>query len=497
MGQPVSRLQIPLLALSLIACTRLPNQAITVGTITVNFGSLAAPRTTGTLQTQAFDVADVVQANVSVSGPSIATPIACPLNPIGTPNGQAGGTMQMSVPAGRNRIVTAQALDRQGQQLAPWLAIKGLVDVNAGSNPPMTVTWSTTPAATVVESLLTAGSPFAATVNASQLQQLVDQITVPTTSGGTTTYAVHPSLVNGAAIAAAIIANAGAVPGAPPPGAVTAPGSISGTVTGLSHNETATVVANDPASAPVTTDAAGHYVLSGVTPLPGVSVTARNRFMDDGSAVTSVTSNQVSALTIAPAPMHYIDKDFGTDGWGRPIAIRWTRMPIQVLIVKPSNPAAIHWQQGHLDAMRNAVSVWEHQLGDIMSFNVTETMDNDPAITAKIAASDIHIVWLDTLWGNNGGLCWDSYSYCYSCTPRSLNLHKRIEIGTYGGQWDYSVWAQTSVHEFGHGLGSGHSDSQTDIMGGTWSLILNFPSPIDLKTIRFLYALPADITKLP
>ena len=502
---PVSRTLLAA-ALMVAACTPMPVQPGREGIVPVRLGSPLKPALQAGFRTQSYDVADVYKANVSVTGPGIGAPVNAAGNPIAMPNGQGTTAVQISVPTGNNRIFTATGLDTAGGALASWITVKGVTNVAAGLNAPVAVNWTTTPTARVIEALITAGSPHAATVNTTQVQALVDQITVPVVGGGGTTYTVHPSRVDASAIAAAIIAASGTVPGAPIPAWTIAAGTISGTIGGMVLNKTATVVADDPGSAPVTTNAAGVYSIPGVTPGAGITVRATTFFSDDITTTTTVGPGGTGTANATVPPLHYVSRSlFGDGGAISNKVLRFTRMPIQVLIVRPTG--AIGWLPDHETAAMEAMARWTSQLGDLISFNVTTTTDTTPGVAAQEAAADIWIDWVNLLSGGRLGYAQDAFSYAPGSTPNSLDLSVHVSLGinsTVGLLPDYS-YRGVAIHEMGHALGSvgdpttnGHSSDENDIMyfsTDPYFPINLIPRARDFKTLRLIYSTPADITR--
>jgi predicted Zn-dependent protease len=498
--------------LAVVACAPIQTPMGPMGTITAQIGGLVKPALQSpAFRTQAFDVSDVYKANVSVNGPGMGAVVNATGNPIAMPNGQGASAVPIVVPTGNNRVITAQGLDNSGTALASWITVKGVSNVSAGVNAAVPVNWTTTPTAKVVEALMTAGSPFAATVDTAALQTLVNQITVPSGAAPNTTYTVHPSRVDATVIANAIIANGGTVPGAPPPGSTIAAGTISGTISGLVLNKTATVVANDPASAAVTSAANGSYTITGVTPGTGITVKATTAFTDDGSTTTTVPVGGAGAANVSLTALHYVSRSLYGDGGGIANKVmRWSRMPIQILIVRPSNPAAIGWTADHETAYMEALNRWTSQLGDLISFNVTTTMDNSGTLAAQEAAADIYVTWLSNFGDTKLGLASASWGYCGGCSPNAANLAVNVQLATKlqnnDPLPDY-LYRGVAIHEMGHALGSlgnpstnGHSDADTDNMfwqtDAYWPINL-IPTARDFKTLRLIYTSPADITRLP
>jgi hypothetical protein len=185
-------------------------------------------------------------------------------------------------------------------------------------------------------------------------------------------------------------------------------------------------------------------------------------------------------------------------------------MPIQILIIRPSNPAAIGWTADHETAFNEAMTRWTSQLGDIMSFNTTTTMDNSGTLAAQKAASDIYVDWLYNFGDTRLGVAQASWSYCGGCNPNASDLSVNIRLCTKlqnnESIPDYTYRAVAN-HELGHALGSlgnpstsGHSDLETDNMyfqlDAYWPINL-IPTARDFKTMRLLYTSSANITRLP
>lgn len=509
--------------LLLAACAGIPSRPGAMGTVPVRLMYPSKTSAGAAFRTTFIDVGNVAKATVSVSGPGIANPIAGSLATIN--NGASTSNVQIVVPAGGNRIISARALDPLGHAMPAGYEVKGVANVVAGSNPVTEVSWRTTTTARVVEALLTAGSPYAATVDVTQLQALIDQATQPqpyVTNGPQ--FVSHPSLYDPTVIANAIIANGGAVPAALPPGAFVPPGSISGHVSGLNAGAAAMVQADDPSSEPVTTSANGDFVIANVTPGTGLTVRVRNADAAVASATVNVASGaSVTANLSVPADGYLSNVLYNGSGLSNAV-VRWTRMPIQVLFVRPSNPASydpsrMDWNaHSHEDEAKYMFLRWSENLNGTLSFAYSNVLDTDSALASKKAAADIVVEWtLDTFGGRLGDTT-PSASICSGCAPKANDLqmairlycvpaHGYLFLETPLPQYSYDQYRAATLHHIGHALGligdsttGGHSPDSSDVMYAREPLPLVstnlLPTLRDLNTLKQLYAMPADVTRL-
>jgi len=120
-------------------------------------------------------------------------------------------TLTLSVPAGKNRIVSLSALDEDGNVVAKLM---GIVDVIADYSNQLNINYGTTPVARVMESILNSNrKEIVDIVDGKKLKKLVDNITgfVVNPDGSTTYTDVNPNNVDINAIVQYVLFNAGEI----------------------------------------------------------------------------------------------------------------------------------------------------------------------------------------------------------------------------------------------------------------------------------------------
>lgn len=174
-------------------------------------------------KTQRLELERIRRLRASAAGPGIANPILN-LNNYVTTNPTQGQSTQLQiqeVPRGKQRIVTVQGYDVDGQTF-PSVAgatLKAAYDSPANSTTvTLTFTWRSTAEAEVIEALQAqaANNPQIATLleqlDRPALTTLLDNLIYGTNNPQGNVYATHPALLNPVGIADAIVTGGGTIP---------------------------------------------------------------------------------------------------------------------------------------------------------------------------------------------------------------------------------------------------------------------------------------------
>lgn len=177
------------------------------------------------------------RAKVTVSGPGIAQAL--------TVTAAIDGTSEVAnlsgIPAGPNRVIELEAQDEAGEAI-PGGRFRTTATLQEGANTAV-LSPATTPRGDVFAKLLADGSALAGSLDASRVQEKIDAIQRNRRTG-------HFGLINGEAIAGALMANGGNLDALSENDAafVHAPARLTVTVTGLPSNLPAEVWLDDPVS---------------------------------------------------------------------------------------------------------------------------------------------------------------------------------------------------------------------------------------------------------
>lgn len=226
-----------------------------VGTIKVTLDAFQPKVTASGYGIQALPIYAITHAKVEVSGVGVLDPLTKTV-----PIGAGLGYVEIeNVPLGKNRVVTATGLtSADPTHVVRGAVVRDVVDVNPGDNP-ISLTWAKTPAAEVFVHLAAADAAVATSTSATPVKNLVNTLL--------TLYGIsHPSLVDTAAIAQDIVADAEHdVPAADAKFRIL-PATVTLVVKGLATAVRFDAWVDDPASAPRTNLPGGSYDLTGIKP---------------------------------------------------------------------------------------------------------------------------------------------------------------------------------------------------------------------------------------
>lgn len=495
---------------------------------------------------QYIDPTDVFNANISITGTGISSPITnatSPANPIRLPNGKKDSVTDIvanSVPLGNNRIISVQGLDKSLNSLGTPVIIKGVTNVTANFTSSANISWQTTPTAKVIEKLISLGSAYSSTVNYTSLQTIVDKI-VNNNTPSNLSDDIHPSLVNSDAVATYINSNSGSIPNSATSGEISTyrltPGTISGNISGITvqvpgvnrllvnYIPPTKVYCNDPASSVVTiTDTSGNYTITGVTPGTGYTVKVVPDFYtaETVNNVPSGATNVNFSVTKHHYLEHSIDPTYGVYHFK-------TTRPINVQLIIPNATRAgtIGYTSDNRAKVIEAFNMWEMLASDVLSFNIlSDIYDDDPSLQQKKTDADIYVEWVGSLAGTTIGWaqCYPDVSntsvpppgvtisgYNGSVMPSDTNYRASISLAVNlsDGQKIPSISArEVAGHEIGHALGLALMAAGTNNTHPQESVAdllypsTNFSQPTnlnidirDLNTLRFLYSIPPNFTR--
>ncbi|HEY9844436.1 MAG TPA: hypothetical protein V6D23_28455, partial [Candidatus Obscuribacterales bacterium] len=216
---------------------------------------------TAGFRTQASDVSQLTSLRVSVSGPGIANPIQSAQIAIG---GVVNSVAIPAVPAGHNRVITAQFYNALNQPVANAVAM-GVYSSGSSSVLTIDVRRRFLVLGRVLASLLSARSPLADSLDTSALQAKIDQLLYGSPTPGP--FVVDPVLVDSNLIVSNLNAASGHVASLDlsQPAYVFATSTLTLPVSGLLGSDTLSVRVDDPTSDSVT-QANGTITISGIAP---------------------------------------------------------------------------------------------------------------------------------------------------------------------------------------------------------------------------------------
>lgn len=533
-----------ILSVSLVSCDQ--NNSITSfsklnekGSIKVNLVNPAKFKT-ASFNTKYLDPTDVFYGTLSVTGSGIGSPITNSVtpNPIRLQSGNKANADILidAIPTGNNRIIKVLGLDRSSTSLGAHVQVMGLANVLAGKTVSTEVSWRTTPSAKVIEQLISLSSTYTSTLNSTTLQNAVDTIITNNTAGNTADD-IHPSLVNSTALGTYINSNGGNLPPLTNTTEINTYRTPAQTITGkvnnitysvvglnqvaVKHIPTTKIVCNDPASSVFTvTDKDGNFTLTGVTPGTGYTVKAMPDYYDP--VTLSNINSGATGLVFNPTAQHYLQHSINTSFGVR----RFTSSrALKVQVITPT--ASINYSAENRAAVTSAINAWQKFAGDKLTFDVLPDITaSDPSLAAKKTASDIYIQWAQTLSGSNIGYALSLPDVNSTAVPppgvgiplnfatmpyNSTDYRVAIVLATQdstGAKLLEPNLTSVAQHELGHGFGlaieaagTSNTHPQTNIDDLMYPSI-NFGAPLnlnigvrDLNTLRFLYDLPANITR--
>ncbi len=540
------------LSLTLLSCNILPNTTINgigTGNVVINIynpSKFVNNSFFKKFRIKSIEPTDVFYANLSISGAGISSPITnatSPANPLRLPNGESTTSVSVtanSIPAGNNRIIKVEGLDKSQSSLGTPVTIMGVTNIIADNTGNVNVSWQTTPTAKVIEKLIALDSSFTSTVDATALQNKVDLIINNNTLNDSSDD-IHPSLVNTDQLATYINSNSGNLPGLSSSSEIntyklttqTISGNISGitySIVGVSqsavkHIPPTTVYCNDSASNPVTvTDTDGNYTITGVTPGTGYTVKVVPSYhtevslsnVSSGSTGVNLTTSKINYL------QHSINATNGVRHFKTSRAIN-----VQIIVPNATRATTISYStSGFRTPVIEALNMWEKLASDVISFNIlADIFDNDVNLQQKKTDADIYIEWTNNLSGSTVGVATPfpdvastalppattSFSVNYAAMPYNSTLRVSVTLATHDSSNDLipvKSAREIALHELGHAMGiavvdpgTGNAHPQTDISDIMYPST-NFSQPTnlnigtrDLNTLRFLYNLPPNITR--
>lgn len=458
-------------------------------------------------QGQILDTAPIAVAAISVTGPDLPLPVVATTS---VSNGRVA-PMTLDLPEGANRVVEVRGLNDQGAPASPFSVVRAVASLPQDAT--LSVDPATTPAGDVLLALRAARSPLELTLDAKALERFVNRIVFGTTDGSRSgTIVTHPALIDAASLAQAI----GASGGLPlvTTGFTRSPARLSGQIAGLLLGQVAQVMVDDPISDAVTTDASGNFTIPAVLPGATLGIRVSSDFYaasssivapvgpgGQGGANLTLTGNFLKASLFAQAC------DLTN------VAARFTQLPIRVLTILPgeARAASLGWNTWHNDAVADSLAAYEASFPGVLKFESTTLKDDDPNLETALRRSDIYLYWVEdgskTWCGGNAIGCESPYQpgALMPCETgptvvnRSYQAGVQIAVNYNAGRGPLPrrvVWAVTE-HEIGHALGVNHSQDPLDVMYPTVAFFGNNLTLArgDLNTIRFLYSLPANLTR--
>lgn len=237
--------------------------------ITLEITMPPAPK--GDFSTQALAVNNIAKLQLELTGPGIPTPLYATGADVNGMIDNTGGTFSVSfsnVPYGKARRLSLRAYDGSSTEI-PGASIKTAFAVG-GTSTDVELSFRTTPLADILAVITgsQANQYLAENLDLIALQAFVDNLTGMMGTSPNYSYSTHPSLIDGAAIGADLIANGGTI-GALNPATVAykiGTGSVSYTLSGLINPDVASVVVRDPASGEIGGRSNGTGTITGIRP---------------------------------------------------------------------------------------------------------------------------------------------------------------------------------------------------------------------------------------
>ena len=496
-------------------------------------------------KTKYLDPTDVFYGMVYINGSGFAsqyTSSISPSNPVrlidGNSESNAVSITMDSVPAGINRVIKVQPMDKNQNIIGSGnYDIFAPINIVANTTTYVKVNWDTTPSGKIINTLITNNSPYIGTIDNSLLQDLVNKIIKNNTQN--TGDDVHPSLVNTTEIINYINANSGNLPNPSTSLEISTyrltAGTVTGKVSGITYSipninsvnvkyiPDTKIICNDASSKPITlTDKDGYYTITGVTPGNGYTVTVIPQYHTKAtmSGIASGTSNVNFSIT----KENYIDKAISPS---LGVTHFSTSRPINIQLIKPNATKAT--SIGYSDAINRegliqALDMWESLGNGFIDFNVLpDIYDDDANLQQKKNDADIYIEWQKIIQSTKLGLTTFfpdtslndippssiTPTYTYSTMPYNNEYRACINLSTYTCSCsdpkeaitDIKALKALALHEIGHALGltinNVHSENLDDVMysvGLVNKINWNIGTK-DLNTLLFLYSLPPNITR--